>query len=73
MNILSVYYGHDSSACILKDGEILFYFKEERFSREKRDSIPFISIKKCIENFNEEITHIIISATNYTEIFFYVI
>jgi predicted NodU family carbamoyl transferase len=29
MNILSVHYGHDSSACILQDGEISFYFKEE--------------------------------------------
>jgi predicted NodU family carbamoyl transferase len=44
MNILSIHYGHDSSACILKDGEIVLYFKEERFSRQKRDHIPFISI-----------------------------
>lgn len=63
MNILSIHYGHDSSACILKDGEILFYFKEERFSKQKRDNIPFISIKKCLENFDEKITYIIISST----------
>lgn len=65
MNILSVHYGHDSSACILKNGEIILYFKEERFSRKKRDSIPFISIKKCLENFNEDITHIIVTSTEY--------
>jgi carbamoyltransferase len=73
MNILSVHYGHDSSACILKDGEIVFYFKEERFSGKKRDHIPFISIKKCIENFNEEITHIIVASTEYNISFTYII
>jgi len=72
MNILSVHYGHDSSACILKDGKIIFYFKEERFSRTKRDTIPFISIKKCIGNFNEEITHIIITSTEFNNSFFYI-
>ena len=73
MNILSIHYEHDSSACILKDGEIVCYFKEERFSRSKRDGIPFISIKKCIENFNEEITHIIITAPEYNITFNYIV
>jgi carbamoyltransferase len=73
MNILSIHYGHDSSACILKDGEIVLYFKEERFSRQKRDHIPFISIKKCLENFNEEITHIIITSTEYNTSFNYIV
>jgi carbamoyltransferase len=72
MNILSIHYGHDSSACILKDGEVVLYFKEERFSRKKRDEIPFISIKKCIENFNEEITHIIVTSTDYNFSFYYI-
>jgi carbamoyltransferase len=73
MNILSIHYGHDSSACILKNGEIILYFKEERFSRQKRDSIPFISIKKCLENFNEEITHIIVTSTEHNISFKYII
>jgi carbamoyltransferase len=73
MNILSIHYGHDSSACVLKDGEVCFYFKEERFSREKRDGVPFISIKKCLENFNDEITHIIITSTEYNTSFNYII
>ena len=62
MNILSVHYGHDSSCCILKDGELISYFKEERYSKIKRDDIPFISIKKCLENFDEKITHITVSS-----------
>jgi carbamoyltransferase len=73
MNILSIHYGHDSSACILKDGEISLYFKEERLSRQKRDHIPFISIKKCLENFNKEITHIIITSTEYNTSFNYIV
>jgi carbamoyltransferase len=73
MNILSIHYGHDSSACILKDGEIVLYFKEERLSRQKRDHIPFISIKKCLENFNKEITHIIITSTEYNTSFNYIV
>lgn len=64
MNILSVHYGHDSSSCILKNGELILYFKEERFSRVKRDHIPFISIRKCLENFDEEITHVIITSVD---------
>lgn len=66
MNILFVHYEHNSSACIFKDGEIISHFKEERFLRSKGDSIPFISIKKCIENFNEEITYIISPEYNIT-------
>jgi carbamoyltransferase len=73
MNILSIHYGHDSSACILKNGEVVFYFKEERFSRKKRDHIPFIAIKKCLENFNEKITHIIVTSTEYNTSFSYII
>ena len=65
MNILSIHYGHDSSACILKDGELVLYFKEERLTGCKRDSEPFNAIKKCIENFNEEITHIVVTSTEH--------
>ena len=67
MNILSIHYGHDSSCCILKNGEINLYFKEERISRNKRDGIPFFSIKKCLEVFKEKITHIVISSFEYNE------
>lgn len=56
MNILSINYGvHDASACILKDGEVAVYFKEERLTRIKRDVEPIQSILECIKNFNEKI------------------
>jgi carbamoyltransferase len=60
MNILSINFGHDASVAILKDGEIFKYYKEERYSKIKRDSSPFLSIQKCAENFKEKIDYIII-------------
>ena len=51
MNILglSAYY-HDSSACILIDGEIIAAVQEERFTRIKHDSsFPSKSIQYCIK------------------------
>jgi carbamoyltransferase len=60
MNILSINYDHDASACILKDGEVVVYFKEERLTRVKRDSEPVQSIIECIKNFNEKIDYVLV-------------
>ena len=63
MNILSINYGvHDASTCILKDGEVAVYFKEERLTRIKRDSEPVKSILECIKNFNEKIDYVLVIA-----------
>jgi len=41
---------HDSSACIMRDGKILFATAEERVSRIKHDSrFPVNSIKACLD------------------------
>lgn len=41
---------HDSSACIARDGEILFAVAEERLSRVKHDArFPALSIRACLE------------------------
>lgn len=61
MNILSINYGlHDASACILKDGEVVVYFKEERLTGIKRDTEPVQSIVECINNFNEKIDYALV-------------
>ena len=61
MNILSINYGlHDASACILKDGEIVIYFKEERLTGTKRDISPKLAIQNCVKNFNEKIDHVLL-------------
>jgi len=41
---------HDSSACIVRDGELLFAIAEERISRVKHDAgFPHQSIQACLE------------------------
>jgi carbamoyltransferase len=41
---------HDSSACIVRDGELLFAVAEERISRQKHDSrFPRLAIQACLE------------------------
>ena len=41
---------HDSSACIGRDGEILFAVAEERISRRKHDAqFPDLSIQACLD------------------------
>jgi len=40
---------HDSSACIVRDGEVVFAVAEERLSRVKHDArFPFRAIQACI-------------------------
>ena len=40
---------HDSSACIVKDGELLFAVAEERLSRVKHDArFPALAIGACL-------------------------
>jgi carbamoyltransferase len=41
---------HDSSACIVRDGEVLFAVAEERLSRVKHDArFPVLSIQACLD------------------------
>src|ERR1700730_15163438 len=41
---------HDSSACIVRDGELLFAVAEERISRIKHDaSFPRLAIRACLD------------------------
>jgi carbamoyltransferase len=41
---------HDSSACIARDGEVLFAIAEERLSRQKHDArFPELAIKACLD------------------------
>ena len=41
---------HDSSACIARDGEVLFAIAEERLSRVKQDaSFPVRAIRACLD------------------------
>ena len=37
MIILGLYYGHNASACVIKDGKVLINWELERFTRVKHD------------------------------------
>ncbi|MCA9135930.1 MAG: hypothetical protein KDB00_04205, partial [Planctomycetales bacterium] len=51
MKILGVGFGHDSSACLVIDGEIIADVAEERFTRIKNDcSFPIKSIEYCLKH-----------------------
>lgn len=51
MIILGInYFFHDSSACLVKDGELLVALEEERFTRKKHAIVfPSNAIEKCLE------------------------
>ena len=66
MNILGLnYIYHDSTACVIKDGELVVALEEERLSREKHtSSFPKQAIKRCLEISEieaKDIDHIAIS------------
>lgn len=43
-NILGINPGHNGSACLVADGELVYYLEEERLSRMKYDGNPFKSM-----------------------------
>jgi len=50
MYILGIHDGHNSSACLLKDGTIIFAIQEERLTRIKNYwGAPILSIKECLQ------------------------
>ena len=69
MYILGINISHDSSSCLLKDGEILFYREDERVSKLKHNSFvyqrpnPFVYYhSENIKQYTNSIDHIIFSS-----------
>lgn len=55
---ISAFY-HDSSACLVKDGEIISAAQEERFTRKKHDhNFPFNAVNFCLSYSNININDI---------------
>jgi carbamoyltransferase len=48
-NILGINPGHNGSAALVSDGEIVFYAEEERLSRMKYDGNPFRAMLQVLE------------------------
>jgi carbamoyltransferase len=74
MNILGVSPFHDSSVCVLQDGELVYFCKEERLSRVKRDPIPLKGLLHIKDNYKiDKVAYCSPSAndpTNGTNIFY---
>lgn len=70
MYILGVSPFHDSSVCVLKNGKIDFFLKEERVSRIKRDSHPFKSLDMISSIYDKVDYSVICSPSNGNESLF---
>tara|TARA_R110000796_G_scaffold16811_1_gene52267 strand:- start:920 stop:2014 length:1095 start_codon:yes stop_codon:yes gene_type:complete len=62
-NILGIAPAHNSSICILSDGEIVYFLEEERLSKVKRDGNPFTVINNIIKKY--KIDEIALAGVNY--------
>ena len=40
MKILSMSFGHDSSACVIENGNVIFFMEEEKLTFLKKDGYP---------------------------------
>ena len=51
MNILGINYAfHDSSACVVKDGELVVAIEEERLTRDKHTvEFPHMAVDRCLK------------------------
>jgi carbamoyltransferase len=71
MRILGISPAHDSSVCVLNDGKIELFFKEERFSGIKKDNLPFLSIIKVYENLKGKIDRCVIGSPSPSDSYFH--
>lgn len=59
MKILAINPTHDSSVCVLNNGELEFFCKEERVSGLKRDKNPLLSLDLALKKIDGPIDHFI--------------
>jgi carbamoyltransferase len=68
MRIVSVSPSHDASVCVLNDGKIEFFFKEERFSGVKKDAVPFLSINEAYRTIKGPVDYCVISSPDFKDL-----
>lgn len=71
MRILGISPAHDSSVCVINDGKIELFFKEERYTQIKKDKLPFLSIIKVYENLKGKIDRCVIGSPSPTDPYFH--
>ena len=62
MRILGISPAHDSTVCVLNNGQIERFYKEERLTRVKRERDPWLSLLKIYEEFNNSIDYVVIGS-----------
>jgi carbamoyltransferase len=62
MRILAVSPMHDSSVCVVNNGAVESYYKEERLTGIKHDNFPLMSLQKCIENLKGPVDHLVFAS-----------
>ena len=58
--------GHNGAACLLKDGELVFYLEEERLSRKKYDGGPMAGLLKMKE-YTDKLDCLVVAHTDSLE------
>lgn len=74
MRVLGISPAHDASVCVINNGEIELFLKEERLSRIKRDTHPYLCLQKVKEKIGRIDYAVICSPTpnDWGEIVLYV-
>jgi carbamoyltransferase len=63
MRIVGISPNHDSSIAVINNGELEYFFKEERLSRSKRDGPPILALQRLFEVLKEKpVDHACIAA-----------
>jgi carbamoyltransferase len=64
--ILGISRGHNSGACLIKNGKIVFSIEEERLSRKKYDGSPFAAMTK-VKEYTDRLDYMFIAHTQGPE------
>jgi len=68
MRVLGVSPLHDSTVAVINNGELELFFKEERYTRKKRESHPIKSLVKVLENVKGKIDHACIASPSSADL-----
>lgn len=52
MQTIGISVAHDSAVCVIRDGEIAAYYKEERLVQKKHAKAPLTSLQRAMEEFD---------------------
>jgi carbamoyltransferase len=67
MKVLTIFSGHDASATIVKDGEIEYYFKEERYNKKKHSGGHKFIFDIIFHDFLDDIDYVIFASSDRQE------